>query len=66
MNPNKNKIKLPNFAVFLYCKTVLKACTGTFPLSCNALRTNLQQDIKMMYLIQNKNWKTSVRVSSGV
>lgn len=66
MSPNKNSIELPNFVVFIYWKTVLIARTGTFPLSYDALRTNLQQDIKMIYLIQNRDWKTSVRVSSGV
>lgn len=60
MHPNKNSTKLPNFVVFLYWKTVLIACTGTLPLSRDALRTHLQQDIKMIYLIQNGDWKTSV------
>lgn len=60
MHPNKNSTKLPHFVVFLYWKTVLIACAGTLPLSRDALRTNLQQDIKMIYLIQNGDWKTSV------
>lgn len=60
MSPNKTSIKLPNFVVFLYWKAVLTAYTGTFPLSYDALRTNLQQDIKMIYLIQNRDWNASM------
>lgn len=52
--------------LFSFTGRLLIVCTGTFPLSRDALRTNLQQDIKMIYLIQNRDWKTSIWVSSGV
>lgn len=48
MSPNKNSTKLPSHVLFQYCKSVPIEYTGTFALLRDALRTNLQQDIKFV------------------